>query len=60
MRRNHKNHIGSLCSLSLLFLTIITQIALQKTSALSNEGRGRVGRNENAIGFKAILRISVA
>ena len=39
---------------------MITQIALQLTSAHSYGGRGRVGRNENVTGVKAILRISVA
>ena len=39
---------------------IITQIALQLTSAHSYGGRGRVGRNENVTGFEAILRVSVA
>ena len=33
----------------------ITHIALQKTTAHSNGGRGRVGRNENVTGFKAIF-----
>ena len=40
--------------------SIITQIALQLTSAHSYGGNGRVGRNENVTGVKAILRISVA
>ena len=39
---------------------IITQIALQLTSALSYGGSDRVGRNENVTGVKVILRISVA
>ena len=43
-----------------LYNSIITQIALQLTSAHSYGGRGRVGRNENVTGVKAILRISMA
>ena len=39
---------------------IITQIALQLTSAHSYGGSSRVGRNEIVTGVKAILRISVA
>ena len=38
MRRNHKNHIGSLCGLSLLY------VATQSKAGRGKTGQGRTGQ----------------